>query len=65
MLMDHAASLRNELVLDVFEDNASGRNFYDRYGFRYENRHIHDLTGHALIRLSYRKDTLGRQAGPK
>lgn len=53
-LMDHAAKLRQELFLDVFEDNASGRRFYDRYGFRHENRHIHDLTGHALIRLSYR-----------
>ena len=53
-LMDHAASLRAELFLDVFEDNAVGRRFYDRYGFQFEHKHVHEQTGHMQIRLSYR-----------
>jgi putative acetyltransferase len=52
-LMDHAASLRDELFLDVFEENAIGRRFYDRYGFRFEDKHIHEDTGHMQLRLSY------------
>ena len=53
-LMDHAASLRDELVLDVFEENAIGRRFYDRYGFQFESKHVHDDTGYMQLRLSYR-----------
>ena len=53
-LMDHAASLRDELVLDVFEENAVGRRFYDRYGFQFESKHLHDDTGHMQFRLSYK-----------
>lgn len=52
-LMDHALSHRNELFLDVFAENEIGRGFYERYGFRYEHEHVHDPTGHMLIRLSY------------
>jgi putative acetyltransferase len=52
-LMDHAVSIRDELFLDVFEGNASGRGFYDHYGYRIARRHIHDLTGHVLLRLTY------------
>ena len=53
-LMDHAASLRDELSLDVFEDNAVGRRFYDRYGFQLEYKHVHEQSGYMQIRLSYR-----------
>lgn len=53
-LMDHAASLHNELFLDVFEDNATGRGFYDRYGFKFEHKHVHEQSGHMQVRLSYR-----------
>ena len=53
-LMDHAASLRDELFLDVFEENAVGRRFYDRYGFRLERSHVHEPTGHVQLRLCYR-----------
>lgn len=55
-LMDHAANLRGQLFLDVFEENAVGRRFYDRYGFRFERKHVHEQTGNILIRLSYRPD---------
>lgn len=53
-LMDHAVSLRDELFLDVFEQNTIGRRFYDRYGFQLEDKHLHEDTGHMQCRLSYR-----------
>lgn len=53
-LMDHAAGLRDDLLLDVFEDNAVGRRFYDRYGFKFEYKHVHEQSGHMQIRMSYR-----------
>jgi len=31
--MDFAANLKSPLVLNVFEDNPIGRNFYQKYGF--------------------------------
>jgi putative acetyltransferase len=52
-LMDHAASMHDELFLDVFEDNFLGRRFYDRYGFTFVHKHIHEPSGHMQIRLSY------------
>ena len=55
-LMDHAASLRDDLFVDVFEENSVGRRFYDRYGFRFEYKHVHDDSGHMQNRLSYRPD---------
>jgi len=53
-LMDHAASLRDELFLDVFEDNAIGRRFYEGYGFKFEYAHVHEPSGHPQMRLSFR-----------
>ena len=52
-LMDHAASKHDQLFLDVFEDNAVGRGFYDRYGFKFVHTRVHEPTGHIQIRLSY------------
>lgn len=50
-LMDHARGLRTRLELDVFKDNAIGRRFYDRYGFRLVEEHQHEGTGQWLLRL--------------
>lgn len=52
-LMDHAASFHKDLFLDVFENNAIGRRFYDHYGFKFEHKHVHKESGHMQIRLSY------------
>lgn len=52
-LMDHAAALRGSLILDVFRENAVGRKFYDRYGFRVDHEHVHERTGLVQMRLVY------------
>jgi putative acetyltransferase len=61
-LMDHAVELRGELFLDVFEDNVIGRRFYDRYGFQFEHKHLHENTGYLQLRLSYKPGDKSRQA---
>lgn len=50
-LMDHARESRPFLELDVFEANTVARRFYDNYGFRQVDRHIHEKTGHPELRL--------------
>ena len=50
-LMDHVREGRPYLELDVFEENALGRRFYDRYGFRFVDVHMNDEAGHAELRL--------------
>ena len=55
-LMDHAANLRGDLFLDVFEENTIGRRFYDRYGFQFARKHIHKQSGHVQIRMHYTPD---------
>lgn len=52
-LMDKAVALRGNLFLDVFKENAIGRAFYDRYGFRIAGEHIHEQTGNALLRMEF------------
>ncbi len=51
-LMDHAASTRDSLYLDVFKENAIGRRFYDRYGFKYQFEHVQEKTGRTQMRLA-------------
>ena len=53
-MMDHAASLRHDLYLDVFEENAIGRRFYGQYGFQIECKNVHEETGHTQIRMYFR-----------
>lgn len=50
-LMDAACSRRALLELSVFEANALGRRFYDRYGFEQVGRETDDRTGQAELRL--------------
>jgi putative acetyltransferase len=53
-LMDHAANMRDQLYLDVFEENKVGRRFYNQYGFQLKRKHIHEPSGHVQLRLSYK-----------
>lgn len=50
-LMDHARGIRDELELDVFEDNFVGRRFYNKYGFIQVGEYLHEETGLMQLRL--------------
>ncbi|MFJ9849297.1 GNAT family N-acetyltransferase [Streptomyces sp. NPDC101150] len=50
-LVEHAASLRGALRLEVFEGNARARRFYGRLGFTERARRADEETGHPLILL--------------
>ena len=50
-LMDHAARIRDGLVLNVFENNLIGRRFYDRYGFVKIGELMHEKTSENQLRL--------------
>ncbi len=50
-LMDHARVVRGRLEVEVFEENAIGRRFYERYGFRFVRRGVHGPSGLPIHRL--------------
>lgn len=54
LLMDHARKLHGELEVEVFTANAIGRAFYDRYGFEFVEKRLHEPTGHEVMRLRLR-----------
>ena len=51
-LMTKAVREKGALMLDVFKENAIGRRFYREYGFEELHEHIHNATGHPLIRMA-------------
>ena len=50
-LMDHAGESRDHLELEVFEDNKTGRGFYNAYGFTTVGGRLDEETGLRLLRL--------------
>lgn len=52
-LMDHAKALRGNLEVEVFKENRAGRDFYRRYGFTFQEEHVHEETGETLMHLVY------------
>lgn len=52
-LLDHVATSRPHLELEVFEANVIGRRFYDAYGFRVVASRVDDATGHPMLRLRF------------
>lgn len=52
-LMNQAAALKGTLTVSVFEQNAIGRRFYDRYGFVEIGRSRHPETGFSLVKMQY------------
>lgn len=53
LMMDKAHELRGDLEVEVFEKNAIGRSFYEKYGFRVMEKKIHEPTGEQVWRLKY------------
>ncbi len=52
-LMDHAKSLHDDLVVEVFQANSVGRRFYEKAGFVYASEYFHDETEHVMLRMTY------------
>lgn len=50
-LLDHARATRPRLEVEVFEANATGRAFYEAYGFAVVDARQHRETGHTLLRM--------------
>jgi len=55
-LMDHARTLHEVLEVEVFEVNAIGRRFYDRYGFTLLEKKHHEPTDQPVLRLQLSAD---------
>ncbi len=52
MLVDHATNLKGPLSVEVFERNANGRRFYDRYGFFETGRYRHEVSGEIILMMA-------------
>lgn len=52
-LVDKAQVLHGDLEVEVFSENAIGRNFYSRYGFVVIETKIHEPTGQHVIRQRF------------
>jgi GNAT superfamily N-acetyltransferase len=50
-LVNQAVQLQDTLDVEVFERNAIGWRFYDRYGFVPVGQSYHDKTGQTLIQI--------------
>ena len=44
---------RESIELDVFEQNSTGRGFYEKYAFREISRYMHEETGQMRLRLKF------------
>ncbi len=53
MMVDKAQELHEDIVVDVFEKNLMGRNFYTKYGFKIVEEKIHEQTGEKVHRLKF------------
>jgi putative acetyltransferase len=51
-MVDHAVTLHGPLRVEVFEKNAIGRRFYDRYGFIEVERYQHEPSGELTIKMA-------------
>ena len=61
-MMDHAIAHKGALRAEVFKRNKIGRAFYDRYGFRGSEEHIHEPTGEVVIRMAFVRQWMERRA---
>lgn len=54
-LVKEIEKIHGDLLVDVFEDNTLGRQFYSRYGFKLIKRGIWEETGDKLMHMAYNK----------
>ena len=54
-LVDFVKKEHKDLEVEVFEKNAIGRAFYDKYGFEIIKKYTHEESGNIVLRLK-RKD---------
>lgn len=52
-LVNFVKAFHSEMQVDVFEENALGRAFYDKYGFVMKERYFHAASGSFVLRLHY------------
>jgi putative acetyltransferase len=50
-LVDKVAAETGSLTVEVFEQNAIGRRFYERYGFRQVDVYTHATSGQVTLRM--------------
>ena len=53
MMVDKAQELHGDLVVDVFEKNLIGHDFYTKYGFKLVEEKIHEQTGEKVLLLKF------------
>jgi putative acetyltransferase len=51
-MVDHAAGLRGALRVEVFQRNAIGRRFYERYGFVELETYRHEASGEMTTKMA-------------
>ena len=51
-MVDHAVALEGPLKVEVFEKNAIGRRFYDRYGFVETGRYVFEPAGEIMLQMA-------------
>ena len=56
--MDKAQELHGDLEVEVFKENAIGRNFYSKYGFEYLEEKFHEPTGQQVLRRLWSPATI-------
>jgi putative acetyltransferase len=53
MMVDKAQELYGDLVVEVFKNNLAGRDFYEKYGFKFVEEKKHEQTGEQVFRLEF------------
>lgn len=51
-MVDHAVDIKGPLRVEVFERNAIGRRFYERYGFVEVGQYRHEASGETTLKLA-------------
>lgn len=52
-MMDFAVAQKGALTVEVFKENAVGRRFYDKYGFRPAGETLHEPSGHMIVKMAF------------